>query len=69
MSEYIMKERIVAYAEYTLTDGDMVSLPADIREEIVRCRDCKFFDTRKCKSEWPFYLDAYCWWGERKVDA
>ena len=39
------------------------------REEIVRCRDCKFFDTRKCKSQWPFCLDAYCWWGERKVDA
>ena len=35
-------------------------------EEIVRCRDCRFFDTRKCKSQWPFVLDAYCFWGERR---
>lgn len=35
-------------------------------EEIVRCRDCAYFDTRKCKSQWPFCLDAFCWWGKRK---
>ena len=37
-----------------------------IRGEIVRCRDCEYFDTRKCKSQWPFCLDAFCWWGEPK---
>lgn len=37
-----------------------------LHEEIVRCRDCEYFDTRKCKSQWPFCLDAFCWWGKRK---
>ena len=32
-------------------------------ERIVRCRDCKYFDTRKCKSQWPFRLDGFCSWG------
>lgn len=37
--------------------------------EIVRCRDCEYFDTRKCKSQWPFCLDAFCWWGKPKEDV
>ena len=38
-------------------------------EPIVRCRDCKFFDTRKCKSQWSFRLDGFCAWGEpREAD-
>lgn len=30
----------------------------------IRCRDCEYFDTRKCKSHWPFNLEAYCYWGK-----
>ena len=37
-----------------------------LREKVVRCRDCEYFDTRKCKSQWPFCLDSFCWWGKRK---
>lgn len=40
-----------------------------VREEVVRCRDCKFFDTRKCKSQWPFRFDGFCAWGERGEDG
>ena len=40
-----------------------------VREQIVRCRDCKYFDTRKCKSQWPFRLDGFCAWGEWRADA
>lgn len=36
--------------------------------EIVRCADCEYFDTRKCKSQWPFQLDAYCYWGSRREE-
>ena len=38
-------------------------------ETIVRCKDCAYFDTRKCKSQWPFRFDGFCAWGERRVDA
>lgn len=37
-------------------------------QPIVRCCDCKYFDTRKCKSQWPFRLDGFCAWGERRED-
>ena len=40
----------------------------DFDTQIVRCKDCKFFDTRKCKSQWPFRLDGFCAWGERGED-
>lgn len=35
-----------------------------VREQVVRCKDCAYFDTRKCKSQWPFRLDGFCAWGE-----
>lgn len=35
------------------------------REEIVRCENCRFFDTRQCKSQWPLRLNGFCAWGER----
>ena len=38
-------------------------------QPIVRCCDCRYFDTRKCKSQWPFRLDGFCAWGERRADA
>ena len=80
MSEYIVKERIVAYAEYTLEDGDMVSLPADIREEITRCRDCIHYerDPNPIDPGWPMMCAdsgrdmvepyGFCFWGIRKDD-
>ena len=37
-----------------------------ITDEIVRCSDCRLFDTRKCKSHWPFRFNGYCAWGERR---
>lgn len=42
---------------------------AALWDGIVRCRDCRFFDTRKCKSQWPFSLDGFCAWGERREDV
>ena len=35
-------------------------------DALVRCEECKYFDTRKCKSQWPFRLDGFCAWGERR---
>lgn len=42
---------------------------AALWDGIVRCRDCEYFDTRKCKSQWPFCVDGYCFWGKRREDA
>ena len=60
--------------EYIVDFGNSMAMLSRIIEspsawlcgEIVRCRDCEYFDTRKCKSQWPFCLDAFCWWGKRK---
>ena len=69
-----MCERIAEFVVECTVDGDWL-YPTDggavkrrYADEIVRCRDCKYFDTRKCKSQWPFNLDGFCSWG-RRADA
>ena len=64
-------------SEYIVDIGFMSqpNLGVSIREEIVRCRDCKYFTTNihrsYCmKSIITLYSpDGFCTWGERKVDA
>ena len=38
-------------------------------ERIIRCADCDYFDTRKCKSQWPFRLNGFCAWAKPREDA
>ena len=65
MSEYVIDLTGVATKNADkLNRSEFYALP--VREQIVRCEDCKFFDTRKCKSQWPFRLDGFCAWGERR---
>lgn len=62
MTEYILD--LTAFDSETLDDG--------LREEIVRCRDCKLWESNDC--EWnPFCNDpdfdepdGFCAWGKRK---
>lgn len=74
MTEFIISsdqlERLIEAVEHN-TGREINRLVIDsVRaREIVRCRDCEYFDTRKCESRWPFCLDAFCWWGKRKVDV
>ena len=42
---------------------------AALWDGIVRCRDCEYFDTRKCKSQWSIVLIGYCFWGKRRENA
>ena len=71
MSEYIIK----------LANADcMVGSPFDtpyLREEIVRCRDCKFYDEDDGYGNYGCTLfdfsakgmdDGYCAWAERRTD-
>jgi len=43
-------------------------------EEIVRCRDCKFYEWREhlmrsyCHGEYPTEPDGFCKWGKRRED-
>jgi hypothetical protein len=57
MTEYIMDR------SYDILNGAYSFIK---REKIVRCEDCKFFDTKQCKSQWPFRLDGFCAWAERR---
>lgn len=71
MSEYIIE------CDYDVDDG---IIPGELREEIVRCRDCKWFrqdmSDHEYRSGWWCDMgrfdpnpDGYCAWGEREVDA
>ena len=42
-----------------------------VREEIVRCRDCKWFDGDMSCDKLAVCAgpDGFCAWGERKVDG
>lgn len=68
MSEFIItSEQMELLAEavghYTTRPITEVIIKDEKLPEIVRCEDCNFFDTRKCKSLWPFRLDGFCAWG------
>ena len=81
--EYIvtLKELAIIVAKYcgypmTWPDGTYVvspnsydrSAPIELHE-VVRCERCELFDTKKCKSQWPFRLDGYCAWGKLRKDG
>lgn len=73
-----MAEHIVEMTEFVCFGGNIQQLPTgEIREEIVRCRDCKY-----CREDDSVYVcdqldftidynngklpDGFCYWGERK---
>ena len=65
-----MVDRIAAQIQHKVDQAALDKAADTLAEfgylKVVRCRDCVYFDTRKCKSQWPFCLDAFCWWGKRK---
>lgn len=68
MSEYIIEIKdgnAKEFIERFGSDGTTVG-GHKLVGEIVRCSDCRLFDTRKCKSHWPFRFNGYCAWGERR---
>lgn len=60
MAEYICELPVEGMASFV---SGSTTIP--VHEPIIRCSDCEFFDTRKCKSQWPFRLDGFCAWGRR----
>ena len=72
-------------AEYVteLSESDIMAWGADIRERIVRCRDCRYYDEiihacehpcitplrGDCPENWIFscFDNDFCCWGKRKV--
>lgn len=66
MSEYVID------CDYDVDEG---LLPGEVREEIVRCRDCKFYDGDNGYGNYGCTLldfgtknidDGFCAWGERR---
>lgn len=42
-------------------------IPAAEVAEVVRCKDCRFFQTDECRYDWPVQnVSDYCSKGERK---
>lgn len=73
MSEYIID---MGKSSYQSTSGLLCADVSQLREEIVRCRDCKWFlqdDDFQHGCRWFCRkldrLDGFCSWGERKEDA
>lgn len=72
MSEYIIDLSDSRYK----SDGDMLcAVLSQLREPIVRCRDCEFFehdDIADGCTQFDFNIEymeqGFCSWGERKVD-
>lgn len=64
MSEYVCE----------LTDADLAAWDPDVREEVVRCRDCIHFASDRlgeCCTLLDFgtvgMADGFCSWGERRA--
>lgn len=72
MTEYIVKFE----TNSPILARVIESRSAQLRGEIVRCRDCKWFDTHtepnlcyRLDNGEPVEPDGFCAWGEREVDA
>lgn len=67
--EYVVKDPVEIVVE--TKDGDRLNPPQEIRERIVRCRDCRrSFEERGelwCRGIVgpPIEPDGFCAWGER----
>lgn len=48
--------------------GEIAAAPTHKAEPIVRCKDCKHFDTKDCPIDGLINVNGYCDRGERKDD-
>ena len=74
--EYVVKDPVEIVVE--TKDGDRLSTPQEVRERIVRCRDCSMYDAEDgmCTRDpehngrgWYAYPDGFCAWGERRDES
>lgn len=68
MSEYIIE---MGDSSYQSTSGLLCADISQLREEIVRCRDCRYFsigtNTDSCGFTDKYaHPDGFCAWGERR---
>ena len=67
-----MTEHVVELIDVALYGGMMQPIPNKIKEEIVRCRDCKYwdYDSDEC-TMFNCWLncdgDGFCAWGEKNL--
>ena len=75
-AEYIVVNPVAIEAEFE--DGRVVRYPQEIRERVVRCRDCVHFrppgkpDPARCSGVFAFVEpdpDGFCAWGERRGES
>ena len=71
MSEYIIN---MGNSSYQSKSGLLCADVSQLREEIVRCRDCRWYEDGICYQPdgdggllcWEREPDGFCAWGERK---
>lgn len=74
MTEYITETVVCTFDGEPGGDMKHASIDVTVKEEIVRCIDCKRFDTDDYGCTWCSWVcaavlpDDYCSWGERKAD-
>ncbi len=78
MSEYATIEHYVNHVMAEITKRDVEQVSERLRalgwEEVVRCRDCRYFragtNTDYCAiTEKYAHQDGFCSWGEKRDDA
>lgn len=68
MTEYIFRD-----VHYGYTDGTALGRTLEKQEEIVRCRDCRYFrigtNTDSCVFTDKYaHPNGFCSWGERRTN-
>lgn len=70
-----MREYVTSYEECETTDHIKYTLPIEKGEEIVRCRDCKYYEDytgcctrRDCVAPMAVTAGGFCAWAERRGD-
>lgn len=68
-TEYVVVNPVAVEAE--LENGRVVRYPQEIRERVVRCRDCRYFLEGDClllHVAMPDMDGGFCAWGEPRED-
>ena len=74
MPRLIDAEKLKAYLQenyimYDHTLADIDAQPTVDAVEVVRCKDCKYWNNKYCCDFMIIDSDGFCAWGERREDA
>ena len=74
-TEYVVVNPVIVEAKFK--GGEVRRYPQEIRERVVRCRDCAMYDEDECEClrdpdhtgrGWPSRPSGFCAWGEPREE-